>query len=171
MTDQLKIWVQKHIRFRWDQIFLHSLTQLCHYVKNQQSTFSSMRLHDRVIPAWGHLDGLVGSCKLNSKFKIEPFITQIRKSTSSVCNAKVAGSQLPLDIATDLHRCRKLHTNSQPSPQNLESPGRGVDPTLQTKVITFSFYGDLNCGWGTVVTKKQKINKGRKKQRLELHIA
>ena len=49
--------------------------------------------------------------------------------------------------------------------------GPGVDPTLQTKVITFSFYGDLTCGWGTAGTKKQKRNKGRKKQRLELHIA
>jgi hypothetical protein len=85
-----------------------------------------------------------------------------------------AGRQLPLDIVTDLHRCRnihKLHTNSQPSPQNLESTGQGVDPTLQTKVITFSFYGDLTCGWGTTGTKKEKRNKGRKKQRLELHIA
>lgn len=109
----------------------------------------------------------MGSCKLNFKFKIEPFITQIRKSASSICSMIAAGRQLPLDIATDLRRCRninKLHTNSQPSPQNLESPGRGVDPTLQTKVITFSFYGDLTCGWGAAGTKKQKRNKeGRNK--------
>ena len=133
-----------------------------------------MRLHDQVITVSGHVVGLVESCKWNFKFKIKPFITQIRKSTSSICSINAAGRQLPLDIATDLHRCRniyKLHTNSQPSPQNLESPGRGVDPTLQTKVIIFSFYGDLTCGWGAAGTKKQRRNKGRKKQRLELHIA
>ena len=111
--------------------------------------------------------GLVGSCKLNFKFKLKSFITQIRKSTSSVCSMNAAGRQLPLDITTDLHRCRnihKLHTNSQPSPQNLESPGRGVDPTLQTKVITFSFYGDLTCGWGQQEQRNRKeIKEGRNK--------
>jgi hypothetical protein len=106
-------------------------------------------------------------CRLIFKFKIKPVVTQVRKSTSSIRNMNAAGRQMPLDIATDLHRCRKFHKqhmNSQPSPQNLESPGRGVDPALQTKVITFSFYGHLTCGWGQQEQRNRKeIKEGRNK--------